>query len=241
VRRIFISLLILLSTYLEISAQSQKIIYFDRDWKVTNKINAEFYRVISFDEDGNQPGKIRDYYISGAIQWEGRFLSKNFECSDAETCQFEGICTFYYLNGRKNSEGYYSNGKLVGAETNWDEKGNIIDLKKELSQAMKGILVKEQFSQMSTPENITKQMITQAKHNSWVITDKYIYLLIEDSQPDNSPFNIITYKYQAEKGSYIFICTDKNNVEYNVEYKKTSPKRIIFTKADGTYYFIGHN
>src|SRR5688572_20073099 len=119
-------LLLLCYTHLDAAGQSQKVLYFDKDWNETAKGNAKFYRIVNVDASGNLNGKIKDYYITGQLQWEGKFLSKNYSCPDPESCQFDGVCTWYYKNGRKSTEGTYRYGKLVGTVTNWDESGNVL-------------------------------------------------------------------------------------------------------------------
>jgi len=63
-------------------------ILYDLDWNVTESIDsAKFYRVISY-ERGTPSGKVVDYYLNGAKQWEGYMLSDDPEVP-------VGKCVFY--------------------------------------------------------------------------------------------------------------------------------------------------
>lgn len=130
-KKIFLSILLILSISVSY-AQIKKVIYFDKDWKeiATNEL-AEYYRVAYVDDSGTPVGKVKDYFITGELQWEGYFRSKDLSCPNAEKCKFYSTSTWYYKTGGKSSEGYYSNGELLGEEKKWDEKGNLRDLKKE--------------------------------------------------------------------------------------------------------------
>jgi hypothetical protein len=53
--------------------QAEEKIFYDSEWKVCNESIADYYRIITFDENGKPIGKVKDYYISGELQWEGYF------------------------------------------------------------------------------------------------------------------------------------------------------------------------
>ena len=54
-------------------------ILYDVDWNITEIIDsAKFYRVITY-ESGIPSGKVVDYYLNGAKQWEGYLLSDDTE------------------------------------------------------------------------------------------------------------------------------------------------------------------
>ena len=198
-----------------VSAQSQTTIYFDKDWKETYKSNAAFYREINFDYLGNPSGKIKDYFINGSLQWEGTFLSKNYTCSDAETCRFDGVCIWYYKNGRKNSEGLYRNGKSFGKVTNWDENGNVLDLDKIFSQA----ILSEKILKGLIEDNIKKseydplEGIWSGAEEMQIFIDKNVL-----------PSKVILKRLGIVKidNSYLIIEIDKG--DYGLELNPTSTK-----------------
>ncbi|MEO1519016.1 MAG: hypothetical protein AAFV95_28645, partial [Bacteroidota bacterium] len=56
-------------------AQAQSTEYFDADWKPCQEEEALYYRQITYGADGRPEGVVRDHYIGGALQFEGRLLS----------------------------------------------------------------------------------------------------------------------------------------------------------------------
>lgn len=92
--------------------------FYDADWILEDSANAKYYRIISYDKNKKPIGKIRDYYMSGKLQFKGEITSIDPEI-------MKGKCTWYYENGKKmyyvnyNNEGvqegkmkyYYENGK----------------------------------------------------------------------------------------------------------------------------------
>lgn len=119
-------LFILLLTALLVNitfGQAQEKIYYNSDWKVCNESKAEYYRLISFDENGKPIGKVKDYYISGELQWEGYFsyVDKFDNSKDIN----EGLSIWYYKNGQKSRESTYVNGKEEGLTTFWYESGKL--------------------------------------------------------------------------------------------------------------------
>ncbi|MBP6872076.1 MAG: trypsin-like peptidase domain-containing protein [Bacteroidales bacterium] len=102
--------------------QKQDKIFYDKDWKVCSQSNAEYYRLITFDEKGKPFGMVKDYYITGEIQWEGycSFVDKYDNSKDIS----EGHCIWYYKNGRKSRESDMVNNLENGRTTYWYENGN---------------------------------------------------------------------------------------------------------------------
>ena len=54
-------------------SQKNVIKYYNSDWVQTSKDSASYYREIKYDSIGKPIGLVHDYYISGKLQWEGRF------------------------------------------------------------------------------------------------------------------------------------------------------------------------
>jgi S1-C subfamily serine protease len=119
-QKLFILTIGLLISFLSFG-QEEKI-YYDSDWKVCNKSNAEYYRLITIDENGKPLGKVKDYYISGKLQWEGYFsyVDKYDNSKDIN----EGLCIWYYENGRKSRESTMVKNLEEGLTTYWFENGN---------------------------------------------------------------------------------------------------------------------
>lgn len=100
----------------------QTIEYFTSDWKKTkNKDKAAYYRVVTYDRNGQPVGLVKDYYKDGQLQWAGYLLSigKNGE----ETRQ--GWCTWYYENGKPQQLSFYAQGYLDSTTYYWNENGDL--------------------------------------------------------------------------------------------------------------------
>jgi hypothetical protein len=77
--------------------QEEKI-YYNSEWKVCEKSEAEYFRIITFDKNKNPKGKVKDFYLNGKLQWEGylSFMDKYDNSLDIT----EGTCTFYSKEGK---------------------------------------------------------------------------------------------------------------------------------------------
>lgn len=93
--------------------------YFDAKWNVlSDSIGAEFFREIRYDDEGNPVGKITDYYINGAKQWEG-------EASSVNPMIKEGQSTRYYKSGAIKDIEYHENGLKNGIFSSYSENGEL--------------------------------------------------------------------------------------------------------------------
>lgn len=117
-------ILLVISFFISITlfGQTQEKIYYDENWKVCNKSDADYYRLITFDGNGKPLGKVKDYYITGELQWEGYFsyVDKNDNSKDIN----EGHCIWYHKNGKKSRESEMVNNLENGRTTYWHENGN---------------------------------------------------------------------------------------------------------------------
>ncbi len=100
-----------------ILAQDTLTIYFNKDWeKVQNKNMALYYRKAFLDH--NKAWAVCDYYLNDTLQMTGNLKSKTSEIR-------HGHFVYYYENGKKQSEGDYSNDKKVGVWSGWHENGEL--------------------------------------------------------------------------------------------------------------------
>ena len=60
----FLTMSIFVLTY----GQNEEKIYYDKNWHGCSKTNAEYYRIVSFDESGKPIGQVKDYFITGELQ-----------------------------------------------------------------------------------------------------------------------------------------------------------------------------
>jgi len=113
-------------------------ILYNKDWKVVqDTTQAQFYRVISYTND-LPVGKVRDYYRSGKLQWEGRLLR------DRPKEMMEGKCVWYYESGKVEQISLFEKGKAITLEeisVNF-EKGKKYY---ELGQYHKALIIFEKY------------------------------------------------------------------------------------------------
>lgn len=128
-------------------AQTERTVYFDENWKVVNSNDGyTYYRKVNVDDQGNPVGKVRTYYLStGALQWIGEFKSKDIECTNCEECKCEGLCSWFSDKGQKTSEAHYENGRVIGEQKYWDERGNPIDISDQINSAIASAEVLKQL------------------------------------------------------------------------------------------------
>lgn len=84
---------------------SQKTIYFDKDWKVTKKQLASYYREIT--KEGNNIYAVKDNYLNGVLQMSGYYQDAKLEVKNGQFNYFDST-------GNKSLISHYSNGKLNG-------------------------------------------------------------------------------------------------------------------------------
>jgi len=82
---------------------------------VADETGAEYYREITPDYDQFHA---RVFYMDGKLKMTGSY-------SDPELRKQEGLFTYYYSVGRKESQGYFREGFKTGTWKRWDPKGNV--------------------------------------------------------------------------------------------------------------------
>lgn len=86
------------------------IVYFDRLWnEVDDPLRAVYYRLIRYEHD-RPVGVVKDYFRSGAKQWEGTLLKDRPD-------EYTGLQTWYYKTGEKRSTTRIENGALTVVES----------------------------------------------------------------------------------------------------------------------------
>lgn len=96
--------------------------YFSEDWsKLKTSKNASYYRILTLDKEDNPEGLVKDYYITGELQWSGgiKELSPLHDTLNV----FSDTVIFYYKNGQKLSQAYYEDGVKSGLAYGWEESG----------------------------------------------------------------------------------------------------------------------
>ncbi|MEO1519121.1 MAG: hypothetical protein AAFV95_29415, partial [Bacteroidota bacterium] len=73
-RRIIVCIFCFVVSVMSLRGQVQRE-YYDADWEPCQEEEALYYRQITYGADGRPEGVVRDHYIGGALQFEGRLLS----------------------------------------------------------------------------------------------------------------------------------------------------------------------
>ncbi len=63
-------------------------------------------------------GLVRDYYISGQMQWQGKLVSEAPDINDS-------ICTWYYESGQVQKSTSYQSGVMQGASREYYDNGQL--------------------------------------------------------------------------------------------------------------------
>jgi len=99
-------LLLLVACHIHAQPTQEHVEYYSEDWKRTTKDSADFYRVIRYDKDGKPKGTVRDFYISGELQWEGALLTTKPDT-------MVGVNAWYDKRGYVTGWGYYEDGERM--------------------------------------------------------------------------------------------------------------------------------
>jgi hypothetical protein len=123
-KKIIRSLAVLLSftSMHNVHAQKQEKIYYDYAWGLTTSDQASYYRLVNFDKNNKVVGFVRNYYMSGKLQFEGEALS--IDRVNIDSSKYKNKTTGYYKNGNKEYEkNYDAFGNLDGPTKSWDNDG----------------------------------------------------------------------------------------------------------------------
>lgn len=108
----FFIVILFISTF---SFAGQDTLYFNKEWKKCSKRKATYYRVAEPQAAGGY--LIKDMHIKTNIPQMVAFSTK------IHPLYKEGKCTFYYSDGMKESEGYYSKNVTIGIWKSWSKDG----------------------------------------------------------------------------------------------------------------------
>ncbi|HUC83337.1 MAG TPA: hypothetical protein VMR70_20670 [Flavisolibacter sp.] len=109
---------------IDVPLPKEKTIYYDKNWKVSSEAKAAYYRIVNVNPAGQPVGLVRDYYIDGKKQWQGRL--SHLDPYDNSKDVMDGVCAWFDANGTKIEEAYYINGKQEGVYKSWSEDGSLM-------------------------------------------------------------------------------------------------------------------
>ncbi|MBO6185250.1 MAG: hypothetical protein J6O88_11295 [Chryseobacterium sp.] len=130
-------------------SQKPEFVYYDKDWKITSKSNAFYYRLMPMKELGELV-LLQDFYINGTQQFEGYVLKKNENAyvgdivwydeygNDNNFRQYRNdtknlTLLYYHPNGKIRKKVQYKNGVKDGETVIYSTDGTVL---------MKGVYAK---------------------------------------------------------------------------------------------------
>lgn len=96
-------------------AAQKDTLYFDANWEKTVKADAEFYRLLPLEKEGDLY-HIKDYHINGNLQMNGYW-------SNIEDETYEGETKWFSKNGKLTEVRHYKNGELNGEALYYSKNG----------------------------------------------------------------------------------------------------------------------
>ncbi|MCF8274944.1 MAG: hypothetical protein K9I95_14050 [Flavobacteriaceae bacterium] len=192
----------------------EKKIFYNDYWEICYPESAEYYRKITLDESGKPIGKVKEYYISGHLYFEGE-ISELSSAYYEHNIVMEGICIWYYKNGNIKQKGNFKNGELDGFYTTYYENGDL----EQSDIYLNGEVIN---ANISYPENDTEKTVDYTDTKSEVTSNfdankTYGTTMKIDGKLRDKPIpmsNIIKY---IPKGASIKVLSYYDNY-YEVKY-----------------------
>ena len=107
---------------LSIYAQDIQTYYYNKEGRSVNQVFADYYRVISIPSESNPDKLFRDFYNSGKIKGEGRYIS--IDPANANNSVLDGECVFYREDGSIEKKFTMQGGYLHGTYVEFNSNGN---------------------------------------------------------------------------------------------------------------------
>lgn len=119
-RTLFITLTIIFAT-ISLRAQDIDTYYYSKDGKSVNKVFADYYRIVSLPTEASSDRIFRDFYMSGKLKGEGRYIS--IDPLNANNSVFDEECVFYREDGSVEKKFCMSGGVLNGTYVQFSSDG----------------------------------------------------------------------------------------------------------------------
>lgn len=97
-------------------------IFYDKEWKgLPNSAFATYYRIYETNAELTSPKRFRDFYITGEIYCDGKYIS--IDKDDDSKSVFDGEWIQYYKSGKIAQKGFRNKGVEEGEYTSYYENG----------------------------------------------------------------------------------------------------------------------
>ncbi|MCD8289428.1 MAG: hypothetical protein LUC26_05905 [Prevotella sp.] len=124
-KKLFFTLLVVFTVLPVFGQMKLDTLYYDKNWKIiSTPAFASYYRVMEKTTDTTHAKPYRGYYISGASQAEGEYIS--FDKNDDTKSVYDGDYELFYKSGKTSEKGSWANGKREGEFTTYNEDGLIV-------------------------------------------------------------------------------------------------------------------
>jgi len=205
--------------------QGETKIYYDSEWNNLDRINyadAKYYRRITFDKDWNPTGIVKNYYITGELQWEGYLIYIDGENISEDL--LDGHCIWYYKDGTKSKEVWYEKGNVEGDWVEYYQSGRI----QRKCKFSKGKIVGHFYLECDDFGNCQKTFFedysTEGNSNNWP-------LVADNNQSAEIIYNrglLMSSKIDKGFGQLITVPLDlENNFEIQTSFTLENEQAII--------------
>ena len=227
-------LLILLCLPMIGFGQKEAKIYYDKDWKVTKKRKADYYRILLVDEN-NQPyngeQEFKDYYKSGQIQ--STALISYLDPKDSKNDVTYGDGTWYYKNGQISMKYFKNKNQSIDkVRTGYYETGE-----KSYEELYDENYPKQEFIRKDFFKNgnLLREGSAIINHST-----KENYAIGEWNEYSEAGELIMNYNYENKKleGDFIRYYTDGKTIQ---KYTKGMPDPFTYSYPNSekpTKYFV---
>ena len=170
--------------------QGKWMIGFNQDWKQTKDTNElVYYRLITY-VDNIPYDTVHDYFANGILQWKGKLIK------DQPFDMIDGYSYYFYENGNKKIEAYYSSGNPDKKWVYFTNKGNFSH-EIDYEDSTKTLLIQNTRSDLLNNKIDVKQYVqivssfySDHRRNNWYANDlsNIGYTLVEKNRFNDAIF-----------------------------------------------------
>lgn len=234
-------------------SQKSDPIYYDKDWEVTTKANASFYRLVPMKQIGELV-LLQDFYINGTQQFEGYTLKANENAyvgdivwydengNDENFKQYRNdtknlTLLYYHSNGKIRKKVQYKNGVKDGETIVYGVDGSVL---------MKGIYAKDKpesgsFEKVRRNDDYDyNSNIEEASEDKALVTTEAVMVA---PPPPPAPQRTTQVESQTVEMTVPMDVSEDEGLSKNKKNRKTVSEKIFWVNskqiAQETVYEIG--
>lgn len=226
-------------------SQKSDPIYYDKDWEVTTKANASFYRLMPLKQLGELV-LLQDFYMNGTPQFEGYVMKNNEQAYAGDVVWYDengndknfrqyrndtknAVLLYYHINGKIRKKVQYKNGVKDGEVIIYANDGAVL---------MKGIYAK------GKPESGSFERVKWNDDYDYNSSDeKAESKSLETTEDILVPPSVMVQTVDVEPQSIEIAESDSGNLSKNKKNRKTISEKIFWANskqiAQETVFAIG--